>query len=132
MKIRTIIAVAIFLYTPISQAAEGRHLLQGVFCNSQGQLEQTLTNPRWESNPKLAVELANIDGVVCTFIDRLHYVVLYPSIIGRPQGGDGPIMYSGILVAVLASGQMRPVDPPARVFFAPGSQLHDLAAEGRI
>jgi hypothetical protein len=120
-----------FLSAAPGSAEETRHMLQGLFCNTERHLVQTLADPRWGTAPELAVETANIEAVVCTYVDRLHYVVLEPAIIGRANG-YGPVMYEATLVGVVVGGQLRDVTPPLRVFFTTPQPLADAAARTRI
>ncbi len=133
MKIQPLLLSAFFTLTSagLSLAEGPRHVLRGLFCNTEHQLEQTLADPRWGNAPRLAVEITNITGVVCTYVDRLHYVVLQPAVVGRANG-YGPLMYEATLTAVIVGGQIREVAPPVQVFFATEQPITGAASRRGI
>ena len=80
-------------------------------CESQGiDSRLTLYNAQ-------GMELANVDEVVCTYVDALHYLVATPVKIA--EGGNGLLLprYRGWLVGVVAGERVRPVAPPVEVYF---------------
>ena len=58
-----------------------RMALQGLFCNSADQIDETVTHMRQGLSPPAAVELVNREAVVCTFADLLRYIVDRPVVI---------------------------------------------------
>jgi len=105
--------------------------LQGLFCNSAELIDEAVTHMRNGLSPKAAVELVNQEAVVCTFVDLLRYIVDRPAIIKAIPGSAPLFKYEGRLVAVGVGGAVRPVSPPARIFFAIPERLDDVLVEGR-
>ncbi|MFZ5672873.1 MAG: hypothetical protein ACOZAM_07905 [Pseudomonadota bacterium] len=121
-----------FAFAPDEGLAKDRtHALQGLFCNTAEQIDEALTHMRRGLSPRSAVELANRDAVVCTFVDVLHYVVDRPVVIKEIRGSPPMFKYQGALVAVVAGGTKRPVIPPVQIFFAIPERLHNAPLEGR-
>jgi hypothetical protein len=108
-----------------AQAAEARHALQGMFCNTRAQLEQVLGYLEADLSPVLAASLTNTAGVVCVYVDRLWYIVEAPITIGEHRGRVRLIKYEAKLVGVVVGGNLRPVAPAATVFFALPERLPD-------
>ena len=112
--------------------AEGRaHSLQGLFCNSEEQLDRTLAFVGQRLAPRTAVALANDDAVVCTFVDVLRYVVDEPVLIDEIHLGAPVFKYQGWLVGVVVGDALRPVTPPAQIFFALQEKLAGVPRGGR-
>jgi hypothetical protein len=118
---------------PVGQVlAEDRaHRLQGLFCNSEQQIDETLAHMSRGLAPRAAVALTNVDAVVCTFVDLLHYVVDRPVVIKEIRGTVPFFKYEGTLIAVVVGGAIRPVTPPVRIFFLIPERLADAPLEGR-
>jgi hypothetical protein len=107
------------------------HALQGLFCNSAEQIDDTVAHIRKGISPRAAVELVNHDAVVCTFVDLLRYIVDRPVVINEMPGSFPLFKHEGTLVGVVVGGAVRPVTPPVRVFFAIPERLADAPFEGR-
>jgi hypothetical protein len=105
--------------------------LQGLFCNSAAQIDETVTHMRKGLSPRASVELVNREAVVCTFVDLLRYVVDRPVVIKEIPGSFPLFKYEGTLVAVVVGDAVRPVTPPVRIFFAIPERLSDAPLEGR-
>ena len=119
-----------FFVSDIAIAKTPPRGLQGLFCNAAKQVDDALTYMRSGVSPKAAVGLVNRGEVVCTYVDLLHYVVERPVIIQEIRGSFPLFKYEGTLVAVIAGGVVRPVTPPAQVYFAIPDRLEDAPLEG--
>jgi hypothetical protein len=98
--------------------AEQAHVLRGLFCNSEAQIEETLDHMRMNLAPHAAVGLTNRNGVVCVYADRLQYVVTRAFVVREAMDRSGPLIeYEATLVGVLVGERLRPVEPPVQVFF---------------
>src|SRR5262245_33422821 len=113
------------------QAKAPSYALQGLFCNTAEQIDDALTHMGGGLSPQAAVGLINGDGVVCTFVDSLRYVIDRPVIIQDIRGTFPLFKYEGTLVSVIVGGAVRPVTPPVHIFFALPARLDDAPIEGR-
>jgi hypothetical protein len=111
------------------RADDGAFGLQGLFCNSEAQIDGTLAHIRKGLSPHTAVELANRNAVVCTYVDRLGYVVEGPVDIGRTGSSFAPVKYRGMLVGVRVGDNLRPVAPPVEIYFVTPGRIVDAAVE---
>jgi len=102
-----------------------------LFCNTAEQIDETVTHMRQGLSPPAAVELANRDAVVCTFVDLVRYVIDRPVAIREIPGSFPLLKYEGMLVAVVVGDAVRPVTPPVHIFFAIPERLGDVPLEGR-
>jgi len=117
---------------PSDVVAKGRtHSLQGLFCNAAEQIDETLTHMRRGMSPRSAVAFTNRDGVVCTFVDLLHYVVDQPVVINEIRGSFPLFKYQGTLVAAIVGNAYRPLSPPVQIFFAIPERLESAPIAGR-
>src|SRR5262249_15921882 len=101
-------AAALFAYGGSAQADEA-HRLQGLFCNTEAQIDQALADIASGASPLRAAALANRDTVVCTYINRIEYLIARPVAIGDAA----LVKYRGALVGVLVGDTLRPVSPEA-------------------
>src|SRR6185295_14741053 len=126
-----LIAVVVFA-SPRHVLAENRtHRLQGLFCNTEGQIDETLAHMHGALSPRTAVDLPNDDAVACTFVDLLHHVIDRPTLIGQIPGSAQLFKYQGTLIGVVVCGTLRPVTPPVHLFFVVRERLSGTRAEGR-
>ena len=117
---------------PGSTAAdEQTYRLRGLFCNTEEQIDEALGHMSRNVAPRAAAELTNDDEVVCTYVDLLHYIVERPQIIGQIPAEVPLVKYEGELVGVIVGGRLRPVSPPARVFFIARRRLPNAVIERR-
>jgi len=121
------IAVASGGVAPASQELR----LQGLFCNAEDQLDRALARIGHGLDPHLAAELENRDGVVCTYVDRLHYLVRHPVRVGENRSFVPTVTYEATLTGVVVGGAVRPVWPVVRVFFATPEPIAASALERR-
>lgn len=105
--------------------------LQGLFCNASEQIDDALGHMRKGLSPRGAVGLVNHDEVVCTFVDKLHYVVDRAVVIQEIRGSFPLFKYEGTLVAVFVGNALRPVTPPVRIYFAIPERLDHAPLQGR-
>lgn len=113
----------------LSQESERR--LQGIFCNTEGQIDKIAAHLAMRLPPRAAVELANKHGVVCNYVDLIHYVVENPSMIGAVGSYVRLFKYEATLKAVIVGNAVREVRPPARIFFVTSEALAGVPAEER-
>ena len=113
-------------------AGEQTHQLRGLFCNTEGQLDEALGHMSRNVSPRAAAELTNAEEIFCTYVDLLHYIVERPRIVGEIPAEVPLVKYEGELVGVIAGGRMRPVSPPARVFFILRDRLPNAVTEQRV
>lgn len=111
--------------------AEQRHALHGLFCNTEEQIDQTLTHMRGGLPLWSAANMTNGDEVVCVYADRIHYVITSPAVIGEAWL-DGLMLqkYEATLVGVLVGGNLRPVEPSVQIFFVRGDRLPGAVVMG--
>ncbi len=131
---RVVVTLTAFLaFAPVgqAQAADRTHWLQGLFCNTEEQIDATLDHMRRTLTPRTAVELTNKDVVVCTFVDLLHYGVNRPMLIEKIRGTAPLFKYEGTLIGVVVGGAVRPLTPPVRIFFVIPKRLADVPLEKR-
>jgi hypothetical protein len=106
-------------------------VLQGLFCNTEAQIDGALALfGRGRSLP-VAAEIANVDEVACTYVDALHYLVADPVEIAERPGRFLLPKYRARLVGVIAGDQLRPVSPPAEVYFVTPGPLAETPVERR-
>ena len=96
--------------------------IHGLFCNSEAQLDETLAHIGRNVSPRLAVELTNEHGVVCTYADKIELVITRPIDIGRARGTTQLVKFKAMLVAVFVGDNLRAVTPPAEIFFVTPKQ----------
>lgn len=128
----TSIALLALAHRSTLVARASTHALQGLFCNSAEQIDETVTHMRKGLSPRAAVELVNREAVVCTFVDLLRYIVDRPVVIKEIPGSFQLFKYEGTLVGVVVGGAVRPVTPPVHIFFAIPERLDDAPLEGRV
>ena len=116
--------------SPAALADDRPLRLQGLFCNTEAQLDAALASFVRLRSFAAAAEIANVDEVACTYVDALHYLIEAPAEIA---GGGGLVLprYRGRLVGVLAGGRLRPVSPPVEVHFVTPGRLAGAVVEHR-
>jgi hypothetical protein len=111
-----------------SPAAAGEsHLLRGVFCNTEAQLDAAASLLARGTAPAAAVAALNRDAVVCVLATRIAYMIERPRRLAHGPETSGPPHYSGTLVGVLVGDNPRQVDPPVEMFFMPEPPISDPA-----
>ena len=66
-------------------AAEPELRLQGLFCNAEDQLDRVLALMGRGLDPQRATAAENRDAVVCTYVDRLRFVLRDPVRLGEDR-----------------------------------------------
>lgn len=129
--------VSIMLFASIlfqSQAfAKGHEFkLQGVFCNTEVQIDKAAAYMAMRLAPRTAVELVNRGDVVCNYVDLIHYLVESPLMVGAVGGSSVRIFkYQVTLKAVSVGGVVRDVTPPAQIFFVTPRAITGVPVAGR-
>jgi hypothetical protein len=132
---RKIAAMAAFIGLALPNVAlgeAGQHRLQGLFCNTERQLDVAIGHIRRNLAPRSAIELTNEEEVVCNYVDLIEYEVDRPSVIGVVPGLAALIKYEATLTAVIVGGNVREITPPVRVFFVLPSLLPGTSIERSV
>lgn len=122
-------AVAALLAGGGPALADEVHRLQGLFCNTEAQIDQALTEMAASASPRRAADLVNRDAVVCTYVDRIEYLIARPVALGHPA--LPLVKYRGALVGVVVGGTLRPVTPEVELHFLTPQQIVGAAIGGR-
>jgi hypothetical protein len=126
------LAAALVSALPGSIAAgEQSYQLRGLFCNTEEQIDEAFGHMSRNVAPRVAAELANDEEIACTYVDLLHYIVERPQAIGQIPADFPLVKYEGALVGVIVGGRVRPVSPPAQVFFITHDRLPNTVMERR-
>jgi hypothetical protein len=131
--IRKFISVATFaaaLAAGGSAVAGEAQRLQGLFCNTEAQIDQALADIAAGVPPPRAADRANRDAVVCTYVDRIAYLIARPAALGDPA--LPLVKYRGALVGVMVGGALRPVTPEVELYFLTPHKVAGAASERRI
>ncbi|MET0940419.1 MAG: hypothetical protein ABWY13_03555 [Mesorhizobium sp.] len=103
--------------------------IDGLFCNSEAQLDETLAHIGRNVSPQSAVELTNMRGVVCTYADKIELVINRPIDIGRVRGSAQLVKFKAMLVAVRVGSNLRAVTPPAEIFLVTPKRPESASVE---
>jgi hypothetical protein len=101
----------------VGLGAEAGERVQGLFCNSEGQIDAALSSLGAGLDPLAAVDLLNSEQVVCTYVDQLEYEIEDPVNIGTSRSLVPLVKYRGQLTGVIVGDALRPVSPPVEVHF---------------
>ncbi len=112
-----------------SALADEAQRLQGLFCNTETQIDQALANIAAGVSPRAAADLANRDAVVCTYVDRIEYLIARPAAYG--EAAPPLVKYRGALVGVLVGGALRPITPEVELYFLTPRQVVGAPIERR-
>lgn len=110
--------------------AEPRHVLHGLFCNTEAKINQSLAHLSLNLAPQSVVELMNEEKVACVLADKVQYMVIRPIIIGGNDRSSPLLKYQATLIGVLVGENIRPVEPPVQIFFVTTKRLTGAAALG--
>ena len=116
-KLVSIALLAGILFQAQALGKEREYSLQGVFCNTEDQIDKAVAYMAMHHAPRAAVELVNGGGVVCNYVDLIHYVVESPLMVGAVSGSVRLFKYEATLKAISVGGVAREVSPPAQIFF---------------
>lgn len=123
----SVATVAAALAAGGSALADEAQRLQGLFCNTEAQIDQALADIAAGVSPRRAADLANRDAVVCTYVDRIEYLIARPVALG--DAALPLVKYRGALVGVLVGDALRPVTPEAELYFLTPRQVAGAAIE---
>lgn len=125
-----ILALAAYFAWSTGSPTEGKEpnpSLQGLFCNTQEQIDETLKHVDLGLSPRAAAELLNKSEIVCTYVDRLYYVVKHPIKVGAHRGRLSVFKYEAILTGVIVGDNFRAVFPEVRIFFITPEPLVEIS-----
>ncbi len=125
----SVATVAASLAAGGSALADEAQRLQGLFCNTEAQIDQALADIAAGVSPRRAADLANRDAVVCTYGARIEYLIAHPVALG--DAALPLVKYRGTLVGVLVGDALRPVTPEAELYFLTPRQVAGAAIEWR-
>lgn len=125
----SVAAVASALAAGGSALADEAQRLQGLFCNTEAQIDQALADIDAGVSPRRAAELANSDAVVCTYVDRIEYLIVRP--VAHDDAALPLAKYRGTLVGVLVGDAVRPVTPEVELYFLTPRHVVGAAVERR-
>ena len=127
MKIAALAAL-ITIASASGSHADGAHLVSGLHCKTEAQVDAAIASIQQGTPPLFAAELLNRDEMVCVFVDRIRYMIEHPVMLGRSDhGGISLIKYEGTLVGVLVGQNPRPVEPPLHLYFVVPAPLAGVA-----
>lgn len=115
-----------------TRAEEELSAVQGVFCNTAWQLDQVLAHFDAGVSLDRAVAVTNKKEIGCSHIDLIHFIVRNPVKTGIHNGRITTAKYEALLTAVLVGDAVRPVSPPASVFFVTPEPLAEILLEHRL
>ena len=111
--------------------ADSPHVIHGLYCKTEAQVEEAIAYIRRDVSPQVAVEMTNRQSAVCVFADKIWYMLVHPLVIGETQHRGLPLIkYEGTLVGVLVGHNPRPVEPPMRIFFVLPERLRGASKSG--
>ncbi len=114
----------------VSAHAKSSHVLHGLFCNTEAQIDEAIAHMAQNFTPRAAVELTNEKMVACVLADRVQYMITHPFMIGERSGRLTLIKYQATLVGVLVGGNIRPLEPPVQIFFVLPERLDGATVLG--
>lgn len=121
--------VAAALVTGGSAQGDEVRRLQGLFCSTEAQIDRALAAIATGVSPRRAADLANRDAVVCTYVDRIEYLIARPVALG--DAAQPMVKYRGALVGVQVGDALRPVTPEAELYFVTPRQVAGATIERR-
>lgn len=129
MKKLFLSALIVAAFGAHAQAKQG-HVLHGLFCNTEAQIDESLAHLSLNLAPQAAVELTNTKEIACVLADKVQYMVIRPFIIGGINRGIPLTKYQATLVGVLVGENIRPVEPPVPIYFVTPERLEGATALG--
>ena len=103
------------------------HVLHGLFCNSQAQVEEALGHMRRNMTMATAVALTNREEVACVYATRLRYMVVDAVVASKiPRSGTALKIYSATLVGILVGDNPRPIVPSMPIYFVTQDPMPDV------
>ena len=114
----------------VSAHAKSSHVLHGLFCNTEAQIDEAIAHMALNFTPRAAVDLTNEKVIACVLADRVQYMITHPFMIGERSGGLSLIKYQATLVGILVGGNIRPLEPPVQIFFVLPERLDGATVLG--
>jgi hypothetical protein len=127
---KTMLLALAFAGLAAPSQADSLHLLNGIFCNAEENMNVSLSLMQQGVSPRLASELANQGAVNCVFADKIRYVITRPIRLGEAANGYDLIRYEGTAIGVAVGKNIRPFEPPVRVYFLTLERLEDAVTVG--
>jgi hypothetical protein len=125
----SIAAVAAVVSAGGPSFADEVHSLQGLFCNTEAQIDNALAGIANGVSLRRAADLANRDAVVCTYVDRIEFLIVRPVVLSTAT--IPLVKYRGSLIGVSVGGVLKPVTPASEVYFLTTEQIASPAIELR-
>jgi hypothetical protein len=123
-----VLAVLLALASGAESVAQDAHLVSGLHCKTEAQVDAAIDAIQDGTPPLFAAEFLNRDEIACVFADRIQYMIEHPVMLGRAdRGGVSLIKYEGTLVGVLVGGNPRPIEPPVHLYFVVPEPLAGVA-----
>ncbi len=135
VSVRAMLALSACLIFTLQNPARGQSrslALQGMFCNTEAQLDIALQLMGQGFKPRTAASLSNKTEVVCTYVDLLEYVIEHPVEIWQNHSAIAATKYKALLMGVIVGDQLRPISPPAEIFFATPQPIASAVVERPI
>lgn len=124
--------LAFFLLLSPAHAGQ-THIINGLFCNTRAEVEETLALVGRKLTISAAVAIANRDRIACVHATQIRYMVTAPIIIGRNRQSGAPLdLYQATLVGVLVGGEPRPIEPAMPIYFVTTDRLPDADIQSGI
>ncbi len=120
-------SVAAALAAGGSALADEAKWLQGLFCNTEAQIDQALAAIAAGVSPRRAADLANRYAVVCTYVDRIEYLIARPVALG--DAALPLVNYRARWSRYCSATPFRPVTPDAELYFLTPRQVAVAAVE---
>ena len=125
------LAALITLASVSGSLADGAHVVHGLYCRTEAQVDAAISFIQRDVAPSHAAEMVNREEVVCVFADKIWYMMDHPMMIGQKQHrGVSLIKYEGTLVGVLVGKNPRPIEPPLHLYFVLPERLPGVAESG--
>lgn len=113
-----VLSVLAVLSQSASANAPQAHVIKGLFCNTQAQVEETLGHVERNLTMAAAIGLTNRQEVACVNATLVRYMVTGAVVVGHaPRPGTPLKLYKATLVGVLVGGSPRPVTPSLPIYF---------------
>ena len=127
MKVAAL-TVLLALAPVADSSADDAHLVSGLHCKTEAQVDAAIAFIQQGTPPLFAAEFLNRDEVACVFADSIGYLIEHPVMLGRSDHrGVSLIKYEGTLVGVLVGKNPRPIEPPLHLYFVVPEPLHGVA-----
>jgi hypothetical protein len=127
---KTMIPVLAIAGLAVPSQAGSLHILNGIFCKAEENVDSSLSYMRQGVSPRMASELANEGAVSCVFADKIRYVITRPMKLGNASNGYDLFKYEGTAIGVAVGKEIRPIEPPLQVYFLTPERLEGAVTVG--